>query len=184
MILYALIQFFYDRRGMDRRLFYFFWDISQTHIIIRKASVFISKASRSFYFIAYVAACVYIAFTDLAGLPPFILIPSAVAASSVILRKIIKKPRPREGLGIITLIDSAGEYSFPSNHAAASAVISIACLSVSAITGVFLCAFAFITGVGRICAGLHYPSDIAAGWFLGVVFGVLFFFAPFMRMWL
>ena len=62
-------------------------------------------------------------------------------------------------------------YSFPSGHSASSAAVygSIAkffkknWLTAAALTVTFL------VGISRFCVGVHYPTDVLAGWALGTI---------------
>ena len=161
------------------RLFFYLWDISQKNKNVRAASVFISKASRPFFFIAYSCAGVFLFLKTRAltcRTAAFILVPLAVIAVSLLLRRILKRPRPSAKAGIVPLIKTDGPYSRPSNHAASSAAITAACMAVSLPLGIFLFSVALLTGVSRVMTGAHYPFDVAAGWLLGAGFGVIFLF--------
>jgi undecaprenyl-diphosphatase len=66
--------------------------------------------------------------------------------------------------------------SYPSGHAANSAIVL---LSLAVLTGrrtVYLAALAgsFAIGVSRIYLGVHWPSDILAGWLFGIGWVALF----------
>lgn len=64
-------------------------------------------------------------------------------------------------------------YSFPSSHAY-SAVLSLGYFSsVAFVNGLYLLSFLLIVlnviiGISRIHIGAHYPSDVLAGWLIGL----------------
>ncbi|MEO5910409.1 MAG: phosphatase PAP2 family protein [Pelobium sp.] len=92
---------------------------------------------------------------------------------NVFLKFIISRPRP-----IINRIANAGFYSFPSGHAMSAIVFYgfIAYLSIALIKKrgvksliIMLCAsMVAIIGISRIYLGVHFPSDILAGYLAGI----------------
>ena len=103
-----------------------------------------------------------------------VMMPALCLFSSSALRTIINRPRPYESLPITPLIhkDTRGR-SFPSNHTASSFVLAITALSLSPALFAVMLILAFLTGLSRLAAGLHWPEDVLAGALLGCFFGVL-----------
>ncbi len=107
------------------------------------------------------------------------------AGSSVVLKHLVRRPRPFEverGIGAKTGYVGArhiDRYSFPSGHAAITAAI-VTTLSLSyphwyvVVPGM---AFASSVSLSRIWLGVHYPSDVVSGIFLGVAAGSLAYVA-------
>ena len=83
----------------------------------------------------------------------------------------VKRPRPvLEGLP--PLGGAPSSLSFPSAHATSSFAVATAMVRVDpALAGAFLVAVA--VALGRPYLGMHYPSDVLAGAFLGVVLGLI-----------
>ncbi len=64
-------------------------------------------------------------------------------------------------------------YSFPSSHAYSSALacgyFAVLLIENGAVVfAPFVLAVAVVVGFSRVVVGAHYPSDVLAGWFLGI----------------
>jgi undecaprenyl-diphosphatase len=96
-----------------------------------------------------------------------------------VLKAIVNRPRP-ELVPHLSYVDSS---SFPSGHAMLSAVVyltlgaMLARLIESRIVKTYILSIAllltFLIGVSRIYLGVHYPTDVLAGWTAGLVWAVL-----------
>ena len=94
-------------------------------------------------------------------------VPGALLAN-LILKTVFARERPN----LITQLVHETGYSFPSGHAMASAVLAIALVAVLWNSrwrwwGVVASScFVIFIGYSRLYLGVHYPSDILAGWML------------------
>jgi membrane-associated phospholipid phosphatase len=61
----------------------------------------------------------------------------------------------------------SADPSFPSDHAAAAFAIAFAVLAFSRRGGLVFLAAATWIGLSRIALGMHYPTDVIAGAFVG-----------------
>jgi len=92
-----------------------------------------------------------------------------------IMKELFERLRPCNALGdIITPAGCNGTYSFPSNHAvnnfAAAAFFSLLYKNLKWM----LFTTASLVSISRIYLGLHYPSDVLAGAFFGLISGYIF----------
>ena len=108
-----------------------------------------------------------------------LFVPLLTLLSVSVMRLAIQRPRPytENGAGITPLVEKkkADDKSFPSRHLTCAAVIAMVFLPYYPIAGVFLLGGSLLLGYIRFALGLHYPSDLFAGWGLGVAFGSFIF---------
>ncbi|MFB8248170.1 phosphatase PAP2 family protein [Streptomyces sp. NPDC055952] len=83
--------------------------------------------------------------------------------ASMGVKRIVRRPRPAH---VEPLVRTAGRHSFPSSHAtsAAAAAVAFGALGARAVPPL-----AAAVCVSRLVAGVHYPSDVAAGAALGAL---------------
>ena len=99
---------------------------------------------------------------------------TASTASNVLAKGLVRRPRPacevrparRPGRTPVTT-------SFPSGHAAAAAAFATGVGLEMPAVAVPVGALAAAVGVARVVNGVHFPSDIAGGWAVGVGVGML-----------
>jgi undecaprenyl-diphosphatase len=72
-----------------------------------------------------------------------------------------------------TLVSHTGERSFPSRHVASGLAMAAIGGGAQPRLGLAMAAVAWLLGMSRVAAGLHYPSDVLAGAVLGTALGRL-----------
>lgn len=73
---------------------------------------------------------------------------------------------------ILSFVDKSPlTKSFPSDHAAVAMSLAVVIYLWSPRAGMWFMLLAVLIGIARIFAGIHYPSDIIAGLFIGALVG-------------
>ena len=98
-------------------------------------------------------------------------------AGSLILNSALKEVFGRARPDVVPALVDVLTYSYPSGHALLSSAIYIsfaaiiAELAASHWTRAYIVACAFLlaglVGISRVYLGVHYPSDVLAGWAIG-----------------
>jgi len=106
-----------------------------------------------------------------------IYMPIAVvgaAAINIAAKSVYRRDRP----SLWESLSPESTYSFPSGHAMDSAAFAAALVVVSwqsrwrwSVTPL-AAAFALLVGSSRVYLGVHYPTDVLAGWLAGVAWAV------------
>ncbi len=111
----------------------------------------------------------------LAILIPLVII--LVDQSGLCLKKAVLRPRPWAGLNpdfVNHLVAQKGRnYSFPSNHAANMSGLAVVFSTIYYQYKYLFWSIAGIVIFSRVYIGVHYPSDVIAGWLIGTVYGLL-----------
>ena len=97
----------------------------------------------------------------------------AVMAVAVILLKFtIRRPRPEGEWGQVYRITDP--HSFPSGHAARSTALAVMAIALGPPWfAIALVLWAPWVGLARVALGVHYLSDVVAGWLIGAVMGLI-----------
>ncbi|CAH1386692.1 phosphatase PAP2 family protein [Candidatus Nitrotoga sp. M5] len=109
-------------------------------------------------------------------------------ALSTSLKYWVGRPRPQ----LVTYLDHINSLSYPSGHALNSTLFYLAvALVLSPLLSrraarwtlyVVAASLSLATGVSRVALGVHYPTDVIAGWIISVAW-VWLWFAVAMRYW-
>ena len=98
---------------------------------------------------------------------------SILATASIVMaiKFTVRRQRPAGEWG--QLYRRSDPHSFPSGHATRAAMLAVLTLGLGpGWFGITLLTWAPLVGLARVATGLHYVSDVLAGWVLGVVAGI------------
>lgn len=86
--------------------------------------------------------------------------------------RLVRRERPfSAGPGVRQLLQHSAGRSFPSRHVASAVAMSIVVGPAAPRAAGLMAVLAGGLSVGRVRAGLHYPSDVLAGAALGAIVG-------------
>ncbi|HEX9597319.1 MAG TPA: phosphatase PAP2 family protein [Anaerolineales bacterium] len=90
----------------------------------------------------------------------------------LLIKFTVRRQRPEGEWGQV--YRRADPHSFPSGHAVRALMLAIVALGAGpAWLGLLLLAWAPMVGLARVATGLHYISDVLAGWALGLLMGFI-----------
>ncbi|MGB9561476.1 MAG: phosphatase PAP2 family protein [bacterium] len=112
---------------------------------------------------------------------PF-LISATDILSSGIMKPLFARVRPCHILELTTISSCSESFSFPSGHATNSMAFAFFLFLHKRLLGLCFILLSVFISFTRIYLGLHYPTDIFAGWVIGI-FWASFFYIIKERIW-
>jgi undecaprenyl-diphosphatase len=97
---------------------------------------------------------------------------SLIASHAVVqaIKRSVRRERPRLPVGLGFLIVPEDRFSLPSGHATAGLSVALPCaLALGGLAGALLLTLGLAVGLSRCYLGVHYPSDVLAGWSLAAL---------------
>lgn len=108
----------------------------------------------------------------------FVMGALLATALDLVLGHFIHDRRPFVVLDTAPLVPHGNDNSFPSDHSAVAAYIAMSLVYLDATPWALVATvFALLIGLARVYALLHWPSDIVAGWLIGLAPAILVFTA-------
>lgn len=104
-----------------------------------------------------------------------LIIFSASACVSLILKFTIQRPRPFTSYSDIIKLSEAGSYSFPSGHTTEAFAIALGAILLfrNKLWAISIVLWALFVAYSRMALGVHYPLDV----FTGIIIAVLISFS-------
>ena len=134
---------------------------------------FVNKLLTLITYFAYPAMAAYLFIKGDERFLKVVAVPAAGFIMLTLFRKALNRSRPYEKFDIKPIIkkDTKGQ-SMPSRHIYSITVIAMTFLYVMPALGIVFLIFALILAGVRVIGGVHYPSDVLAGFLLGVLSGL------------
>lgn len=108
------------------------------------------------------------------GLTLAVVLAVGAIANSLILKPLIARPRPFEGLdNILLLIKAPADFSFMSGHTLASVSSATTLMFMDKRVGIPAAILAVLTAFSRMYLYVHFPTDVLAGAIFGVILAIL-----------
>lgn len=107
-----------------------------------------------------------------------------VVGNNLILKNIFARPRPFnldpesyawwfKSYVFPEIVSRPDSYSFPSGHTSSAFAAAFAAMFYNRKWGSLVMVLAFLMGFSRIYVEVHYPSDVIAGFFVGIVYALI-----------
>ena len=105
-----------------------------------------------------------------------LVIPVGIAVlTSELISQVYVRKRPFVAMpGVRLLVPHAADGGMPSHHVVFMVAVAVMIYSVDRKMGYILLTITLISGIARVSAGIHYPSDILAGAILGWIIPTIY----------
>ena len=109
------------------------------------------------------------------GIMSAVALLGSLLINNHLIKNIVQRPRPFVTFtDLQIIIPTPSEFSFPSGHTSSSfAAASVFYTHLPKKIGVPAIVLAGLIGLSRLYVGVHYPTDVIAGIFMGIFLGYL-----------
>ena len=109
------------------------------------------------------------------GLLLFVVPVGIAVLTSELISQAYVRQRPFVAMsGVKLLVPHSADGGMPSHHVAFMVAVAVMIYSVDRKMGYILLSVTLISGIARVSAGIHYPSDILAGAILGWIIPTIY----------
>ncbi len=157
-------------KNLDHSLFNFFWQLANLNSLTRIVAVFFGHY---FPYIVGLLLIIQLLFekNKLLRWRTFAIVALSTILSRGLVVEIIRffvhRLRPFMALNLQPFIADVNDPSFPSGHATFFFALAFALILIKYRHGWYYFLAAILISLGRVMAGVHWPSDILAGAIIG-----------------
>jgi len=158
---------------MNNQIFYFFYNLAHQSQLFDNIIIFFAVY---FPYVIVMLAGIFLFFYH-KNLREFFATFFSISLAyiiSVALKILFHTPRPFLALSDVYNLVPENGYSFPSSHSVFFMALAFSLFFLNKKVGFLFMFFAFLVGLARIVAGIHFPIDILGGFTLGAVVSHLF----------
>ena len=157
--------------NLDLPLFYFLNNAAGDAGVVDALIVFFAQYLRYFLVLGFVLLWHFSDFEKKKKLRVFLVVTTSAIVARLgvteFIRFLYHRPRPFVAYHVEQLI-AENRWSFPSGHAALLFAMAMALYLYNKKWGIGFFIAACLVSIGRVAAGVHYPSDIIGGIAVGV----------------
>jgi undecaprenyl-diphosphatase len=164
--------------------FYFLNDLAGKSNITDAVAVFFAAYLQYFVVVALLIFILLSSYSFCKKIRIFLITtisPLIATGIKYVIRFFYHRPRPFVSLDVHKLIlngwfYSDKEWSFPSGHSVVFFAIAMAVYHYNKKWGIGFFAAAILINISRVIVGVHYPSDIVVGAFIGIIVPEIIFY--------
>lgn len=161
---------------MDEKISLYLYSLTEKSLIFKNIIIYINKYSSFFFKFLYFLGFLYLLLNNTEFITFYLIIPFFTLILVKFLQKMLMRNRPFVALKKEPLISHKNSGSFPSTHSASSMIIALSISKFLPSAGFILIPLAFITGLARVPALLHYMSDVIFGFVTSIIIFFICFF--------
>ncbi|CAN5126047.1 phosphatase PAP2 family protein [soil metagenome] len=91
--------------------------------------------------------------------------------ASIVIKRVIRRPRPNDG-SVVVHATAPSKLSFPSSHASSTMAAALVYTAFFPALWPVAVIVVLAMGTSRLLLGMHFPTDILAGYGVGLIVGI------------